>query len=122
MPTFFARLIIIVIVLLLLILLRKFLRRVVFIVILLAVAFFMYGLFSPSGASKLWYSVKNFPQRVASYLGGEAYHSYDEVANEVVQEVPEISTPKEPEQLAKSSETPAKEMQISKNFKKLTVS
>ena len=31
-------------------------------------AFFIYGIFSPSGASRLWYNVRTFPQRVTSWI------------------------------------------------------
>jgi hypothetical protein len=71
MSDLFAWVIIIVVLLLILILLRKFLKRLIFIVILLLVAFFIYRLFSPVGASRVWYEVKTFPQWVASFLGGE---------------------------------------------------
>ncbi|MDR2190952.1 MAG: hypothetical protein LBP53_07470 [Candidatus Peribacteria bacterium] len=68
----FARVIIVVIGLLLLIFLRKFIRRLIFILILLAISFFMYKFFSPSGAEKISYVLRTFPQYVASFLGGKA--------------------------------------------------
>ena len=48
--------------------LRKWIKRIIFIVILLWLAFFIYWLFSPSGASRLWYNVRTFPQRVISWI------------------------------------------------------
>jgi hypothetical protein len=66
-----AWIIISIIVLLLLILLRKFIKRLIFIFVLLVIAFFMYGLFNPSGANTIWEQIKSFPQWVASFLGGE---------------------------------------------------
>ena len=36
--------------------------------ILLVLAFFIYGIFSPSWAARLWYNVKTFPQRMASWM------------------------------------------------------
>jgi hypothetical protein len=71
MSLFLAWIIIIVVLLLVLILLRKFIKRLIFILVLLVVTFFMYGLFSPSGAGKVWESVKVFPYWIASFLGGE---------------------------------------------------
>ncbi|MDR0860731.1 MAG: hypothetical protein LBO09_07335 [Candidatus Peribacteria bacterium] len=68
MPTRVARIIIIAVVIVLLLLLRKYLKRLIFIIILLGLAFFIYGLFSPSGASRLRYGVKTFPQRMASFF------------------------------------------------------
>lgn len=44
----------------------------------MVVAFFIYWLFSPSGASKLRYWVKTFPQKVASWFWGEAVLPYAE--------------------------------------------
>ena len=77
MPTFRAWLLIILVIVLLVYLLRKFVRRLFFIVMLLVIAFFIYGLFSPSGAARLWYNVKSFPQRVAFWMGGTEFVSYD---------------------------------------------
>ena len=71
MPLFLARVIIIVVILLVLVLLRKFIKRLIFLIVLLAVTFFIYGLFSPSGASKLRDKLTNFPQWLASSLSGE---------------------------------------------------
>lgn len=36
--------------------------------ILLVLAFFIYGIFSPSWAARLWYNVRTFPQRMASWM------------------------------------------------------
>ncbi|MDR3169907.1 MAG: hypothetical protein LBU27_09570 [Candidatus Peribacteria bacterium] len=78
MPIWVARIIIIVGVLVLLLLLRKFVKRLIFIIVLLGLAFFIYGLFSPSGAARLWYGVKTFPQQVAAFFGGEVVVPYVE--------------------------------------------
>ncbi|MDR2416405.1 MAG: hypothetical protein LBD75_07610 [Candidatus Peribacteria bacterium] len=70
----------------------------IFILILLGITFFIYGLFSPSGAGKLRYYVKTFPQKVASLFGGDPYLSYDEfqllpsIENPVVV-TPSLNTP-----------------------------
>ena len=46
--------------------------------ILLALAFFIYGIFSPSGAARLWYNVRTFPNRVASWISsGKEFLDYD---------------------------------------------
>ena len=34
----------------------------------MVLAFFIYGIFNPSGASRLWYNVRTFPQRVTSWI------------------------------------------------------
>ncbi len=43
-------------------------------------AFFIYGIFNPSGASRLWYNVRTFPQRVTSWISDKKefldYDSY----------------------------------------------
>lgn len=78
MSTLLARLLIILVVFMILFLLRHFIKRLIFILILLIVAFFIYGLFSPSGAAKVWYGVKTFPQQVASWFGGEDVLPYFE--------------------------------------------
>jgi len=98
MPTFLARFLIILVVFLVLFLLRKFIKRLVFILVLLGVAFFIYGLFSPSGAAKLRYMVKTFPQEMASLFGGEAVLPYDDLnvgyqmdfSEEVVENIPVV--------------------------------
>ena len=52
----------------------------IFIAILLVLAFFIYGIFNPSGASRLWYNVRTFPQRVTSWISDKKefldYDSY----------------------------------------------
>lgn len=60
--------IIILIAILIVWLLRKWIKRLIFILILLCLAFFIYWLFSPSWASRLWYNVRTFPQRVVSWI------------------------------------------------------
>ena len=45
--------------------------------ILLVLAFLIYGLFSPSGASRLWYNVRTFPQRVMSWTSDQVFLNYD---------------------------------------------
>ena len=43
-------------------------------------AFFIYGIFNPSGVSRLWYNVRTFPQRVTSWISDKKefldYDSY----------------------------------------------
>jgi hypothetical protein len=114
-----ARVIIIVVALVVVVLLRKFIKRLIFIIILLGVAFFLYGLFSPSGAAHLWYGIKTFPQRVASFFGGAVVLPYGEAQPSVVTpspvEVPAESSSSKSEPLpslpvpAEKIETPAVE-------------
>ena len=46
----------------------------------MVLAFFIYGIFNPSGASRLWYNVRTFPQRVTSWISDKKefldYDSY----------------------------------------------
>ena len=49
----------------------------IFIAILLVIAFFIYGLFSPSGASKLWYNIRTFSNRIMSRFSNESFVNYD---------------------------------------------
>lgn len=72
-----ARIVIILVAILLIWLLRKWIKRLVFIIILLALAFFIYGIFNPSGASRLWYNVRTFPQRIYSWISDKAFINYD---------------------------------------------
>lgn len=58
-------------------LLKKWIRRLIFIAILLVIAFFIYGLFSPSWASKLWYNVRTFPDRIVSRFSDKNFIDYD---------------------------------------------
>ena len=70
--------IIILVVIFLIWLLRRWIRRVIFILILLALAFFIYGIFSPSWAARLWYNVRTFPQRVSSWISsGSEFLDYN---------------------------------------------
>ena len=69
--------VIILVAILLIWLLRKWIKRLIFIIILLALAFFIYGIFNPSGASRLWYNVRTFPQRVSSWISDKAFIDYD---------------------------------------------
>ena len=72
--------IIILLALLLIWLLRRWIKRLIFILILLVLAFFIYGIFNPSWASRLWYNVRTFPQRVTSWISDKKefldYDSY----------------------------------------------
>jgi predicted PurR-regulated permease PerM len=72
--------VIILLALLLIWLLRKWIKRLIFILILLVLAFFIYGIFNSSGASRLWYNVRTFPQRVTSWISDKKefldYDSY----------------------------------------------
>ena len=46
--------------------------------ILLALAFFIYWIFNPSWAARLWYNVRTFPQRVSSWISsGKEFLDYD---------------------------------------------
>lgn len=58
-------------------LLKKWIRRLIFIAILLIIAFFIYGLFSPAWASKLWYNVRTFPDRLVSWFSNKSFVDYD---------------------------------------------
>lgn len=59
-------------------LLKRWIKRLIFILILLALAFFIYWIFSPSWAARLWYNVRTFPQRVASWISsGSEFLDYD---------------------------------------------
>lgn len=58
-------------------LLKKRIKRLIFIVILLVIAFFIYGLFSPSWASKLWYNIRTFPNRVVSRFSNKSFTDYN---------------------------------------------
>ena len=59
-------------------LLKRWIKRIIFILILLALAFFIYGIFNPSWAAKLWYNVRTFPSRMASRMwSGKEYLDYN---------------------------------------------
>ncbi len=65
-------------------LLKKWIKRIIFILILLALAFFIYGIFSPSWAAKLWYNVRTFPQRITSWISsGSEFLDYDSYKSKV---------------------------------------
>ena len=52
--------------------------------ILLALAFFIYGIFSPSWAAKLWYNVRTFPQRITSWISsGSEFLDYDSYKSKI---------------------------------------
>ena len=57
--------------------LRKWIKRLIFILIFLILAFFIYWIFSPSWASRLWYNVKTFPKRVNSWVSNQKFLDYD---------------------------------------------
>lgn len=69
--------IIIVITILLIRLLRRWIKRLIFIAILLILAFFIYWIFSPSWAGKLWYNVRTFPQRITSWISDKNFLDYE---------------------------------------------
>lgn len=71
------RIVIILLVILLIWLLRRWIKRLIFIAILLCLAFFIYWLFSPSWASRLWYNVRTFPRRVTSWVSDQNFLDYD---------------------------------------------
>ncbi len=58
-------------------LLKRWIRRLIFIAILLIIAFFIYGLFSPSWAAKLWYNVRTFPDRIISRFSDKNFVDYN---------------------------------------------
>lgn len=59
-------------------LLKRWIKRIIFILILLALAFFIYGIFNPSWAARLWYNVRTFPSRMASRMwSGKEYLDYN---------------------------------------------
>lgn len=52
--------------------------------ILLVLAFFIYGIFSPSWAARLWYNVRTFPQRMASWMStGSEFLDYDNYKSKI---------------------------------------
>ena len=64
--------------------LRKWIKRIIFIAILLCLAFFIYGIFSPSGASRLWYNVRTFPNRVISWVSSnKEFLDYDSYKKDI---------------------------------------
>lgn len=69
--------IIIVITILIIRLLRRWIKRLIFIAILLILAFFIYWIFSPSGAGKLWYNIRTFPQRITSWISDKNFLDYE---------------------------------------------
>ena len=71
------RIVIILLVILLVWLLKRWIKRLIFIAILLCLAFFIYWLFSPSWASRLWYNVRTFPRRVTSWVSNQSFLDYD---------------------------------------------
>lgn len=65
-------------------LLKKWIKRIIFILILLALAFFIYGIFNPSWAARLWYNVRTFPQRVTSWISsGKEFLDYDNYKSKI---------------------------------------
>ncbi len=59
-------------------LLRRWIKRLIFILILLALAFLIYGIFNPSWAARIWYNVRTFPERMASWMwSGKEFLDYD---------------------------------------------
>ena len=73
----FIWIVIIIIAILLFWILRKWIKRLIFIAILLCLAFFIYWLFSPSGASRLRYNVRTFPDRIQSWFSNKSFLDYD---------------------------------------------
>lgn len=63
--------------------LRKWIKRIIFIAILLVLAFFIYGIFSPSWASRLWYNVRTFPQRITSWVSNQTFLDYDSYKRDI---------------------------------------
>ena len=69
--------IIIIVAILIIRLLRRWIKRLIFIAILLILAFFIYWIFSPSWAGKLWYNVRTFPQRITSWISDKNFLDYE---------------------------------------------
>lgn len=69
--------VIILVAILLIWLLRKWIKRLIFIILILWLAFFIYGLFNPSWASRLWYNVRTLPDRVVSRFSNQTFVDYD---------------------------------------------
>lgn len=46
-------------------------------------AFFIYGIFSPSWASRLWYNIRTFPQRVTSWISDQSFLDYDSYKSDI---------------------------------------
>lgn len=65
-------------------LLKRWIKRIIFILILLALAFFIYWIFNPSWAAKLWYNVRTFPSRMASRMwSGKEFLDYDSYKSKI---------------------------------------
>ena len=59
-------------------LLRRWIRRLIFILILFILAFLIYWIFNPSWAGRLWYNIRTFPTRIASWISsGTEFLDYD---------------------------------------------
>ena len=71
------RIIIIILAILLIRLLRRWIKRLIFIAILLVLAFFIYWIFNPSWAGKLWYNFRTFPQRITSWVSNQSFTDYE---------------------------------------------
>lgn len=82
--------IIIVVAILLIRLLRRWIKRLIFIAILLVLAFFIYWIFSPSWAGKLWYNVRTFPQRIASRISNQTFMDYENYKSSLSEELNNI--------------------------------
>jgi len=57
---------------------RHTIKRLIFFLILLGIAYFIFGIFSPTGADKVRYYIQNIPNGIASFFGGDAFVTYDE--------------------------------------------
>ena len=65
-------------------LLKRWIKRLIFIIILLVLAFFIYGIFSPSWAAKLWYNIRTFPNRVTSWISSsKEFLDYDSYTSKI---------------------------------------
>ena len=50
----------------------------------MALAFFIYGIFNPSWAARLWYNVRTFPSRVTSWISsGKEFLDYDSYKSKI---------------------------------------
>jgi len=82
--------IIIIVAILLIRLLRRWIKRLIFITILLVLAFFIYWIFNPSWAGKLWYNVRTFPQRIASRVSDQNFIDYENYKLNLSKELDDI--------------------------------
>lgn len=82
--------IIIIVSILLIRFLRRWIKRLIFIAILLVLAFFIYWIFSPSWAGKLWYNIRTLPQRITSRVSDQNFMDYENYKLNLSKELDDI--------------------------------